>query len=201
MHRQERYGTEPNRIEPTESGRHGAPFRESIAVNPDAKAGLSMRAFQIFGAMSDDAAIAFFTRMHENSPAMFQQAVAAASAAMKARPAYLRKQPFEKRAIAVRRALSRVASNAAGEEMLAVYFLEYRDKLLIEWLEVAGVAHDEGTLAEDDPQEPAAPELEAAVKKFLDVDDDPDRDLLLRAFAAQSSIEWPHLDSILEASA
>ena len=159
-----------------------------------------MRAFKIFGSMSDDEAVAFFGRMRENSPAMFNQAVAAASAAMKARPAYLRKQPFEKRAIAVRRALARVASNAAGEEMLAVSFLEYRDKLLIEWLDVAGVAHDEGTLTEDEPQEPAAQELEAAVKKFCDVDDDPDRDLLLRAFAAQASIEWPHLDSMLEAS-
>ena len=58
-----------------------------------------------------------------------------ASAAMNARPVYLQKQPFAKRAQAVRRAISRVAANPVAEEILAVYLLECRQELPVESLD------------------------------------------------------------------
>lgn len=131
---------------------------------------------------------------------MFNQAVHAASAALKSRPQYLLKQPFEKRAAALRRALSRVSSDGVAEEMLAVYFLECRKELLLEWLDLIGVEHEEGTLKQESPAEPAEKKLRAALEKFLAQDDDADRDLLLRAFSAQNSIDWPKLDGHLAAS-
>jgi hypothetical protein len=158
-----------------------------------------MRAFQIFAAMSAEEAAALFKRISDESPATFQQALHAASAAMKARPTYLRKQPFEKRAAAVRRVLSRVSSNAVAEEMLAIYFLDCRKELLVEWLEQVGVKHDDGTLEEDAPPQPDEEQLRTAVEKFRSANSDPDREILLKAFAAQDSIEWPALDAQLEA--
>jgi hypothetical protein len=132
---------------------------------------------------------------------MFVQAVAAASAALKARPVYLQRLPFEKRAEAVRRALSRVAANVVADEVLAVYFLECRKELLIEWLDAVGVAHREGTLEADAPPPPAEAKLRSAVERFRGGAADPDRELLLRAFAAQDAIEWPLLDELLAAPA
>jgi hypothetical protein len=129
---------------------------------------------------------------------MFRQAVDAAAIAIKARPVYMRRQPFEKRAEAVRRALARVVANPVADELLAVYFLECRKELLVEWLDTVGLAHDEGTLEDDTPAEPEAKKLGAAIDAFLGKDEDPDRDLLLRAFAAQSAIEWPGLDARFE---
>ena len=157
-----------------------------------------MRAFQVFGYMTQEHAIEFFRTLAKASPVMAKQAVFAAASALKSRPTYLQKQPLEKRAAAVRRALSRVASNAAAEEILAVYFLEARRELLEKWLDGAGVAHDEGTLEEDIPPEPPAEQLKSAVNAFLGEDDDPDRLLLLRAFAAQSAIDWPVLNAEIE---
>jgi hypothetical protein len=156
-----------------------------------------MRSYQVFASMSPERADAFLRALQEKAPAMFAQAVAAASAAMKARPVYLSRQPFEKRAQAVRRALARVAANPVAEELLAVYFLDCRKELLVEWLDTLGIEHEEGTLRANTPPSPPDAELTRAVASFREKDGDPDRELLLRAFAAQSAIDWPGLEAQL----
>lgn len=157
-----------------------------------------MRSYQVFAAMSADRAQAVMRGLSENSPQMYQQALYVASAAMNARPIYLKKQPLEKQAQAVRRALSRVATNAVAEELLAMYFLECRKELLIEWLDALGIEHDEGTLKDNDPAAPDAAKLKSARDEFCGKDDDGDRPLLVQAFAAQSAIDWPDLEAVLE---
>ena len=153
-----------------------------------------MRSFQVFAAMSAGESEAFFEKVKQAAPAIFAQSVHTAAAALKTRPASMMKQPFVKQVAGVRRALSRVAANAIADETLATYFLEVRKELLIEWLDQIGIEHDGGSLAEDSPEEPPPAALKEAVDKFRSADDDPDRELLLRAFASQTSIEWPTLD-------
>lgn len=157
-----------------------------------------MRSYQVFASMSPEHAVAMMKALQKEAPGMFRQAVDAAAIAIKARPVYMRRQPFEKRAEAVRRTLSRVVANPVADELLAVYFLECRKPLLVEWLDGVGLAHDEGTLEADTPDQPETKKLDAAVDAFLAKDEDPDRELLLRAFAAQAAIEWPHLDARFE---
>ena len=156
-----------------------------------------MRPHEIFAAMSPERAEAVLTKLNEQSPAMFVQVVHAAAAALKSRPQFLMKQPFPKKASAVRRTLARVSANPVAEEMLAVYFLECRQELLVEWLDLVGLKHEEGALEEANPPQPTDDELTGHVKGFRETDDDPDRELLLQAFAAQASIDWPVLDGLL----
>ena len=85
------------------------------------------------------------------------------------------------------------------EEVLAAYFLQVKKNLLIEWLDSLGLAHEEGALEADAPPEPSADALQKAVSAFRKPEDAEDRELLLLAFAAQSAIEWPGLESLLEA--
>ncbi len=92
-----------------------------------------------------------------------------------------------------------MVANPIAEEVLAVYFLECRKELLVEWLNATGTEHEEGMLKAEEPPEPKADELVATVDHFLGVDDDRDRKLLLSAFSAQSAVEWPKLDELLEA--
>jgi hypothetical protein len=157
-----------------------------------------MRSYQIFGAMSPDRASAVMSGLSESAPQMFKQALLAASASMNARPTYLQRQPFDKQVVAVRRALSRVAANGVAEELLAVYFLECRKELLVEWLDLLGIEHEDGILTADSPVAPEKAELQKARGTFCGVDDDADRSLLLNAFAAQSAIDWPDLEVLLD---
>jgi hypothetical protein len=156
-----------------------------------------MRSFQVFAKMTPEEAERMLGVLSKEAPAMFRQAVDAAAVSIRARPVYLRRQPFAKRAQAVRRSLARVAANPVADELLAIYFLECRKPLLVEWLDAIGLAHEDGTLEEDAPAQPAEAELSAAVEKYRSASDDPDRELLLQAFSAQSAIEWPALDAIL----
>ena len=156
-----------------------------------------MRSYQVFAAMTPERAVAMLRALSKKAPAMFRQAVDAAAIAMRARPVYLRNQPFEKRAEAVRRTFARVSTNAVADELLAVYFLECRKELLVEWLDLLGVKHKDGTLEADAPPPPPEKKLREAVSQFRGAADDPDRDLLVRAFAAQDAVEWPVLDALL----
>jgi len=157
-----------------------------------------LRSYQIFASMDPEHARAVMRLLAEKAPEIFAQALAAASVALRVRPVYLRKQPFEKRADAVRRSLARVASGPVASEILAVYFLDCRKELLMEWLDGVGLAHEDGVLEADEPPQPEAAGVLEAARGFLGVDEDPDRRLLLAAFAAQPAIEWPALEAMLK---
>lgn len=158
-----------------------------------------MRPHQIFAAMSPEKCEAVFAKIAEESPETFQQTVVAAAAALKFRPKYLLKQPMPKRVASVRRALSRLPSGALAEEVLAVYFLKCRTELLREWLDSIGLAHEDGVLTDDEIVCPDPDELEKKVTEFRAASDDDDRELLLQTFSAQAAIDWPVLDSLVEA--
>ena len=151
--------------------------------------------------MPPEQAVALFRGLSKAAPGVAAQAVGTAALTLKTRPVYLKRQTIEKRANSVRRALSRVASDPIAAEVLAVYFLECRNELLVEWLDHLGLEHEEGVLSAETPPEPKKAELDQAIDDFLARDDDPDRRLLLSAFAAQESIDWPGLDARVEASA
>ncbi len=158
-----------------------------------------MRSYQVFAAMSPERATDVMRAIAEQAPVMFASALQLAGAALKTRPTYLKRQPFDRRAAAIRRALARVASNGIAEETLSVYFIECRKELLIEWLNLLGVKHEDGILSDEAPPPPAEAELRTTTERFLAAGDDADRELLLRAFAAQESIDWPALEALLEA--
>jgi len=157
-----------------------------------------MRAYQVFASMAPDRAAEVLGVLAEKAPAAYTSALAAASAAMKSRPKFLARQAASRRAEAVRRCLSRVVANDLAGEILATYFLDCRKELLIEWLDAVGLEHEEGILTADAPPEPAAEEIRKRVQGFLEGEGREDRQLLLRAFAAQDAVEWPTLEAALQ---
>ncbi len=159
-----------------------------------------MRPHQVFGQMTPEHAAQVMAVLAEKSPGVYTQAVAATGMAMNARPKFLLRQPAEKRANMIRRALSRVRANDLAEEVLAAYFLDARRELLTEWLDSVGLKHEKGILQEEDPPPPAKEQLEQATESFLKGAETEDRKLLLRAFAAQSAIDWPDLTAAVEGS-
>jgi len=156
-----------------------------------------MRCFEVFAAMPQEQARQVLREIREKAPAGFQQALMLACGVMRSRPVYMRGLPLEKQADAVRQALARVASNIVAEEMLAIYFLECRRPLLVEWLDAVGLPHEEGVLKDERPAQPDAAKLGEAAASFLTGEEPEIRRLLLLSFSAQGPIEWPALDALL----
>ena len=157
-----------------------------------------MKAYQVFAHMSPERTHALLESLREGAPAVYTQALAAASAWLRARPQFVRKQSPAKRAQLVRQALARVSTSIVAEEVLAAYFLQVKRPLLIEWLDAVGLEHEEGGLKSDATPEPARSVLEQALAAYrAKPDDAADRALLLEAFAAQSAIDWPALEELI----
>ncbi len=155
-----------------------------------------MRPHQVFSEMSPEKCESVMKKISVESPDVFRQTVATAAAALKFRPQYLMKQPIKKRIASVRRVLARPASNPLAEELLAIYFLKCRLDLLIQWLDLMELAHEDGMLTEDETPCPDVSLLEEKVTKFRSGGDE-DCELLLQVFAGQSAIDWPPLDEML----
>ncbi len=156
-----------------------------------------MRSNEIFSRMTPEAALAFLDEIHEQAPAVEEIALSAAAGAFRLRPVFLRRQPRKRQAEWMRQALARTALAAVAEEVLAEYFLEYHADLLAEFLDGLGLAHEKGVLASSAPECPKPAELAKLVANFRKGKDGDRRELLMRAFAAQSAIDWPDLESIL----
>jgi uncharacterized protein (DUF58 family) len=157
-----------------------------------------MRAHEVFAWLSPERTHRLLEELLEKTPGAAAVALGAAAEAFRLRPQFLRRQPLEKRAEWVRRALSRPSCAPAAEQVLAEYFLSVHRPLLVELLDMLGVQHEEGELKEPSPACPEAKKLRQALKRFRKGEDPEVRELLLRAFAAQSAISWPALEEMLQ---
>lgn len=149
--------------------------------------------------MSPEEAQRFLAEVREVAPGVAALALDAASGAFRLRREFLRRQPRKRQAEWMRKALGRTVGAPLAEQVLATYFLEHHLELLTDLLDRLGLEHEEGQLTKENPACPPRAALEAAVSQFLEGEEPGRRQLLLRAFAAQSAIDWPELEALLEA--
>jgi hypothetical protein len=158
-----------------------------------------MRSHEVFARMTPARAEAFLAELKREAAPVSQMALAAAAGAFKLRPVFLKRQSPARQADWMRKALSRGAMNAVAEEILAEYFLSHQKALLLEWLDAVGLEHEDGVLKAGAPASPDSGVLHKAFQAFSSGEHPERRRLLLEAFAAQSAIEWPELESLLGA--
>jgi hypothetical protein len=158
----------------------------------------AMRSNEIFSRMSPEDALAFLDEIHREAPRVEEIALSAAAGAFRLRSVFLRRQPRKRQAEWMRQALARNAMAGVAEEVLAEYFLEYHADLLVEWLDALGLEHEKGILKTGAPACPAPADLAKLVEEFRRGKEPARRELLMRAFAAQSAIEWPDLEALVQ---
>ena len=152
-----------------------------------------MRSNEIFSQMTPDAALAFLDGSIAGAGGG-DRALGGRSA-FRLRPVFLRRQPRKRQSEWMRQALARNAFAAVAEEVLAEYFLEYHAELLGELLDAFGLEHEKGVLKEPNDifrRAKRPDDLDGALPAHRGQRGVAPR-LLLRAFAAQSAIDWPDL--------
>ena len=160
-----------------------------------------MRPYQIFAAMKPEQARALLDASRR-APIAWAQVLGLTAGSLKARPMFVQKQPpSAARSGCARRC--RGSLRIPSPRRCSPSTSSSAERGARDWLPDRRGARE--GLADRRAEEPAAKKLGEAVEGFRkaagDDADAADRELLLRAFAAQSSIEWPGLDALLAPSA
>jgi hypothetical protein len=151
----------------------------------------------VFRTLSPEESEALFKEMRDELRPVYKQAERVAADTLRVRPVFLGKQPFPKRAKMMCKALSLKVNAEAAAELLAMFFIERYPEDLAELLDAFGLEHEEGVLKDPAPKQPAKTKIKKAVTAFPKGEKSLMRGLLLRAFAAQSAIDWPALDELV----
>jgi hypothetical protein len=151
----------------------------------------------VFRSLSEEECQALLREMRDELKPVYKQVERAAAATLRVRPVFLSKQPFPKRCEMIRKAMSLKINAEAAGEVLAAFFMERYAEDLRELLDAFGVEHEEGVLKAPAPKEPAASVVKKTVAKFPQGKHATMRSVLLRAFAAQTAVDWPALDAIV----
>ncbi len=151
----------------------------------------------VFRTMSAEESEAFLKDMRDELRPLYKQIERVAAETLRLRPVFLGRQPFPKRCGMIRKAMALKLNAEAAGEILAAYFMERHSELVTELLDGFGIEHEDGVLHDLNPESPKKKKLETAVAKFRGDGTDVMRGLLLRAFAAQTAIDWPDLDQLV----
>ncbi|GJM44287.1 MAG: hypothetical protein DHS20C21_11290 [Gemmatimonadota bacterium] len=151
----------------------------------------------VFRTMSQEEAEAFLQEMRDELKPLYKQLERASAETLRLRPVFLAKQPWGKRCGMIRKAMSLRVNADAAAEVLAAFFMERYAEDVAALLDLLGVEHEEGVLSEMTPKQPTKAKLKAAVDKFRAGENAPQRALLVKAFAAQGAVDWPHLDAMV----
>jgi len=151
----------------------------------------------VFRTLSTEESEALFKEMRDELRPLYKQAERVSADTLRVRPVFLGKQPFPKRAKMMRKALSLKVNAEAAAELLAMFFIERYPEDLAELLDAFGLEHEEGVLKDPAPKQPAKTKIKKAVTAFPAGEKALMRGVLLRAFAAQSAIDWPALDELV----
>ena len=151
----------------------------------------------VFRTMSQEEAETLFREMQQELRPLYDQCARVAADTLRVRPVFLSKQKLPKRASMMRKALALKGNAEASAELLAAYLLEKYAEDLGELLDAFGIEHEEGVLKDEAPSSPDKKTLEKVVAEFPQGEKKIMRGVLLKAFAAQSAIDWPELDALV----
>ena len=151
----------------------------------------------VFQSMNPEECQALLQEMREEVQPLYKQVESAAASTLRLRPVFLGRQPFAKRSRMIRKAMALRDNAETASEILATFFVERYTDELKELLDSLRIEHEDGLLRELGPAAPDKELLTQTVEKFLEGENPLMRSLLLRAFAAQSAIDWPALEALL----
>ena len=113
---------------------------------------------------------------------------------LKFRPQAIRKLPMEKRARTARKILTRGGNAELCYELFGSYLMKHAKKVVTDFLDGTGVAHEDGMIENIDSEKPAGDKVSSTVAE-LDKNHDPADVTLYLSMAAEQWGSVPEVDS------
>jgi hypothetical protein len=140
-----------------------------------------------------------FTYLVKEQKKVYQAAITTLAQQRKFRPVFVQQMPTEKRHAWMKEALGRQQNDSVAAHLLQIWFVGGNSKILCDFLDSLGIAHDEHGTLEKIPPAPEIGPIKKAVDETLAKNDPGMVAVYLHAFQALDDTGgWDSLEAVLK---
>jgi len=153
---------------------------------------------EIFTSISKERAFAIFSFFQEKEKPLYKATIDSLAKQRKLRPVFLERKPRPERHAWMLDALGRKINEGLAAQLLQIWLVSQQTKLLCNFLDSLGIAHDENGTVESIPADPGHEALEKAIDQLFSSHEPDVIAIYLNAFQALDENGWPSLQAILD---
>jgi hypothetical protein len=152
---------------------------------------------EILAKMPASVAAQIFTHLGEKEKNLLKVTIDSLCQQRKLRPIFVERKPKSERWVWMQEALGRKQNESVAAHLLQIWLVGAHAKLLCDFLDALGIAHDEHGTIEELPSAPEKAKLTEAVDKCLAAHDPGVVAVYLHAFQATDEKGWETLEQLL----
>ena len=156
-----------------------------------------LKPHEIFAQMSPDLAGQIFAYLFEKEKPLYKATIESLAKQRKLRPVFVERKPRAERSAWLQETLARKSSEGIAAHVLQIWLVGAHAKLLCDFLDALGIAHDENGTIEALPPAPPKEKLVEAIEALRKSHDPAVVNVYLHAFQALDDHGWSTLAELL----
>jgi hypothetical protein len=152
---------------------------------------------EIFSRMPSETAGQLLSFLFEKEKPLYKATIESLAKQRKLRPIFVERKPREERHAWMKENLGKKSSEGVAAHLLQIWLVGAQAKLLCDFLDGLGIAHDENGTIEELPSAPPKEEVARVVNSLLETHDASVVAVYLHAFQALDEQGWPSLAEVL----
>lgn len=157
-----------------------------------------MKAYQIFQTIRPELGRHLFQDLRDNHRDVYKSVLSSLASKRRLRPVFIQRKPASKQIDWLVKTCGLKPVNDVAEHMLQVWLLRSQKDMLIQFLDILGVEHDDDGTVEDLPDELDDEKLKTAIDSLLADHPRENVALYLHVFQLQQPGGWDNLQELLE---
>ncbi len=157
-----------------------------------------LKPHEIFAGMPPHVAAELFSFLIEKEKPLYKATIDSLATQRKLRPVYVERKPRPERHVWMQENLGRKQSESVAAHLLQIWLVGAQSKLLCDFLDGFGIAHDENGTIENLPPAPSKEDVVKVLDDLLTKHDPAVVAVYLHAFQALDDNGWPSLSEVLK---
>jgi len=153
--------------------------------------------YEIFAALPPAITEQLFSFVHDQEKPLYKATIDTLAKQRKLRPIFVERKPRAERHAWMKDVLGRKVNEAVAAHLLQIWLVGAHAKLLCDFLDGLGIAHDENGTIEALPPAPSKEALVKAIDPLFEKHDPTIVAVYLQAFQALDDTGWPSLAGLL----
>lgn len=156
-----------------------------------------LKPHEIFARMPPGVTAQLFSFLFEKEKPLYKATIDSLAKQRKLRPIFVERKPRDERHAWLKETLGKKASEGVAAHLLQIWLVGAHSRLLCDFLDGLGIAHDENGTIDELPAAPAKEDLARTVETLRGKHDPGVIAVYLHAFQALDENGWPSLAELL----